>query len=109
MTHTTLGVRQYRILRAVLDGSPDSQRPLTQIEIHTATRLYEDETPGLTYSAIRRLRDRGLLATRKNLSGDPRSTTVHITEEGEEVFAAATADLGIGHAATIILEPVGRS
>ena len=106
MAHTTLGVRQYRILRAVLDGSPDAQRPLTQIEIHAATRLHEAETPGNTYSAIRRLRDRGLLATRKNLDGDPRSTTVHITEDGERVYDTATADLGIGTAATILLEGV---
>ena len=58
---------------------------------------------------FRRLRDRGLLATRKNLSGDPGSTTVHMTEDGERVFAAATANLGSGTAATIIFEPARRS
>lgn len=110
MTNTSpaMGVRQYRIIRAVLDGSPDAGRPLTQVEIHRATRLRDDDAVGLTYSAIRRLRDRGLLVTRKNLSGDPRSTIVLLTEEGQRAYEAATADLGIagaGASSTVILEP----
>lgn len=82
-----LGVKQYRILRFV----SESERPVTQIECHRAVAFYADEASQTTYNAIVRLRERGYVTVRRNVSGKSQSTTVRLTAAGREAVAAEQA------------------
>ena len=84
-----IGLRQYLILRTAAEGSPDAQRPLTQIEIHRVIAS-TGETADSTYKSLARLRSRGLVRIDRE-HPDPRATVVHVTAAGRAALAAEQA------------------
>ena len=78
---------------------------MTRIECHWTSAFCADDTATTTYDAIRRLKDRGYVTVRRNVSGKPQPTSVRLTDQGREVLAAATAELGEGTANDLSLPP----